>query len=124
MEEIIPGGGEVADLELTGDEGGFKLEAEQDMEVVGNLVGLDADEGAFHRIGGAPALLPVVTGEVGKRLRQVGPPGFPERVAASDAVFPKPGLGFVDPEGGGLTQRSAELHFRKALVVESVAGLV
>ncbi len=62
LEELVPCGREIADFEIPGNKAGFELETEKDVEVVGDLVGLDADEGALHGIGGAPAVLPVVAG--------------------------------------------------------------
>ena len=36
---------------------GFQFEAKKDMKIVGHFIGFDADEGAFHRVGSAPAIL-------------------------------------------------------------------
>jgi|GEM_PF-5459802 len=102
----------------------FQFEAKKYMEVVGYLISFDTDEGAFHRIRGAPAILVVVAGEVGKGLNEIGPPGFPEGSGAADTVFPEAGLGFVNAERGGLAEGRAELGFGKTLVVETVASLV
>ena len=65
LEKLVPGGGEIADFEIPGDEAGFELETEKDVQIVGDLVSLDADEGALHGVGGSPAVLPAVAGEVG-----------------------------------------------------------
>ena len=80
----------------------FQFKAQEDVEVIGDFIGFDADEGAFHRVRSPPALLVVVASEVGKSLDEVGPPGFPEGSGMADTVFPKAGLGFVNTEGGGL----------------------
>ena len=102
----------------------FQFKAQEDVEVIGDFIGLDADEGAFHRVRSPPALLVVVASEVGKSLDEVGPPGFPEGAGAADTVFPKAGLGFVNTEGGGLAQGGTDLRFGETLIVETVAGLV
>jgi hypothetical protein len=49
FELVIPGRGNVGNLEFAGEEGAFEFEAEEDVEVVSGFVGLDAD----GRIGGA-----------------------------------------------------------------------
>ena len=36
---------------------GFQFEAKKNMEIVGYFISFDTDEGAFHRIGSAPAIL-------------------------------------------------------------------
>jgi hypothetical protein len=39
---------------------GFQFEAEKNMEIVGDFIGFDTDEGAFHSVGSAPAILVVM----------------------------------------------------------------
>ena len=36
---------------------GFQFEAEKDVEIVGYFISFDTDEGAFHGVRGAPAIL-------------------------------------------------------------------
>ena len=62
FEEFVPSGGEVANGEITLKELGFQFKAEKDMEIVSDLVGFDANEGAFDGIGSTPAVIVVVTG--------------------------------------------------------------
>ncbi len=62
FEKFVPSGREVANGEITFKELGFQFKAQKDVEIVSDLVGLDADEGAFDSIGGTPAILVVVTG--------------------------------------------------------------
>ena len=62
FEEFVPSGREVANGEITFKELGFQFKAEEDVKIVSNLVGFDADEGAFDSIGGTPAVIVVVTG--------------------------------------------------------------
>jgi hypothetical protein len=40
---------------------GFQFEAKKNMEIVGYLISFDTNEGAFHRVGSAPAILVGVT---------------------------------------------------------------
>jgi len=111
--------GEVAFEKLS-----FQFEAKKNVEVVGNFISFDTDEGAFHGVRSAPAILGFVTCKIGKGSGEVWPPGFPERLGATDTVFPETGLGFMNAKGGGLAEWRAELGFRKTLIVETVAGLV
>ncbi len=62
FKEFVPSGGEVTNGEITFKELGFQFKAEKDVEIVSNLVGFDADEGAFDGIGSTPAVIVVVTG--------------------------------------------------------------
>jgi hypothetical protein len=39
---------------------GFQFEAKKNVEIVGNFIGFDADEGALHGVRSAPAILVVV----------------------------------------------------------------
>jgi len=41
---------------------GFQFEAEKNVEIVGYFISFDADEGSFHGIGSAPAVVVVVAG--------------------------------------------------------------
>jgi hypothetical protein len=61
FEKFVPSGREVANGEITLKELGFQFKAEKDVEIVSNLVGFDANEGAFDSIGGTPAVFVVVT---------------------------------------------------------------
>jgi hypothetical protein len=124
FKKLVPCGGEIADSEISIKELRFQFKAQEDVEIVGDFIGFDPDEGAFYGIGGAPALLVVPAGQVGKSLNEVGPPGFPERAGSANAVFPKAGLGFVDAERCGLAKRGAKLRFGETLVVKSVASFV
>ena len=62
FEEFVPRGREVADGKITLKELGFQFKAEKNVEIVSDLVGLDADEGALDSIRGTPAVFVVVTG--------------------------------------------------------------
>jgi len=62
FEEFVPGGREIANGEITFKQLGFQFKAEKDVEIVSDLVGFDADEGALDCIGGTPAVFVIVTG--------------------------------------------------------------
>ena len=62
FEKFVPSGREVANGEIPFKELSFKFKAEKDVEIVSNLVGFDADEGALDSIRGTPAVFVIVTG--------------------------------------------------------------
>jgi hypothetical protein len=62
FEKFVPSGREVTNGEIPFKELGFQFKAEKDMEIVSDLVGFDADEGALDSIGGTPAVFVIVTG--------------------------------------------------------------
>lgn len=57
FELVIPGGGDVGDLEFAGEEGAFEFEAEEDVEVVGGFVGLNTDGGVGAAIDGGEEVI-------------------------------------------------------------------
>src|SRR5438270_7915473 len=50
LELVVPGGRYVGGRQIAAQQGLFQLEAENDVQVVGRLVRLDADEGGLHVI--------------------------------------------------------------------------
>ena len=57
FELIIPGGGDVGDFEFAGEQGAFELETEEDVEIVGGFIGLDADGGVGTTIDGGEEVI-------------------------------------------------------------------
>ena len=41
---------------------GFQFEAKKNMEIVGYFISFDTDEGSFHGVGSAPAILVLMAG--------------------------------------------------------------
>lgn len=124
FEGFVPGGGDVGDLKFAGEEGAFELEAEEDVEVVGGFVGLDADGGVGGAVDADEELVEVEFLKVGEKLLGAREPFFPEGAGAANVVFPEAGLGFVNAEGDGLAGGEVEVGGGEALFVEAVAGLV
>ena len=95
------------------------------MQVVGRLVGLDADQRRLDPVDGA---VPVLERGARERLRerrlQLRVEVAPERQAAADHVLPHPALRLVQAERGAARERRALELARDAVLVEPVAGLV
>ena len=95
------------------------------MEVVGQLVGLDPDEGRAHRVDREVEPVDVDVVEDARRVRaqpREGP--GPEGPPAAHQVLPQPRLRLVDPEADRGAERAASLGRRQVLLVHAVAGLV
>jgi hypothetical protein len=121
---LVPGAGQFLDVQLPLDEGAVDLTPEDDVHVVGQLVGFHSNEvlgvdpvrGLVGLLGGEV----VVAVEVFLERRQEL---LPERLRAADVVLPEPGLGLVDAHPG-LAQRGAVLLLAQAELVGGVAELV
>jgi hypothetical protein len=61
FEQLVPGGWQVMNGEVASEKLGFQFEAKKNVEVVGNFISFDTDEGTFYGVGSAPAILRVVT---------------------------------------------------------------
>jgi hypothetical protein len=56
FKKLVPGAGEIADGEISLEELCFQFKAQEDVEIVRDLIGFDPNEGAFYGVGGTPAL--------------------------------------------------------------------
>ena len=122
---LVPGGGGVGRRELAAQEGLFQLEANEDVQVVGRFVGLDADERRPHVVDGEVECVEAHAAERGRKPRLGGRiKVLPEGPAAADEVLPRPRLRLVNAQGDGLPQRQAEAVGRQALFVDPVSRLV
>src|SRR5262249_17221454 len=111
--------------QVTANERLLQLEAQDDVHVVGRLVGLDADEGALDVVDGEePVVERNVIDRAGEHLLEPGEEVLPERPGASDLVLPKARLRFVDAERDGTTHRRTKVLVIEALVVDAVTSLV
>ena len=103
----------------------LELEAEDHVEVVRDLVRLDADERGLHLVHRPVEALGVGRPEhLGERVPQHGEEPAPERPAAADEVLPEPALRLVETEGDAATERRSVELGRRAVLVEAVAELV
>ncbi len=121
----VPGGGGVLDGELFFEEGLFHFVAEDDVEVVGDFVGFDADEGGGDLVDGAIEGVERGGGELfGEGFLEEGIVAGPEFAGASDQVFPEAGLGFVDAEGDAAGEGCGFEFWIDVEFVEGVAHFV
>ena len=76
----------------------LQVEAQHNMKIVGDLVGIASDQGPVDFVDGAiEGFKPNVPEMVRKCALQSGIKMLPETPAAADYVFPKAGLAFVHP---------------------------
>ena len=96
------------------------------MQVVRELVGLDADQRRLDEVDRAQPLLQLDAGKgLGKRLAIRRVVVLPERARATDLVLPEPGLRLVQSERRGAAgEGPLDLLADDPLLVQPVAGLV
>src|SRR5262249_50382103 len=103
----------------------LQLKAQDDVQVVGRLVRLDADKRRLHVVNREEE---IVQGNVVKRfvkdLTGAGEEMLPEGTTAASLVLPQARLRFVDAQRGEAAQRRAVVSGIEALLVDGVAGLV
>src|SRR5208337_3270655 len=84
----------------------LQVETHHNMEVIGDLVGIRADQGSLHLVDrtveGLEAYLPELVGE---RIPQSREKMFPEGAAAAHHILPKPRLTLVDTRRGSRSKR-------------------
>ena len=123
---LVPRRRQVVDRERALDQRQLELEAQDDVEVVGRLVGVDADQRALDGVDRAVEGVGVDAARDprAERLAQDRQHPAAERARAADDVLPQPALGLVDAERDRLAERAARELGRDARLVEAVAELV
>ena len=113
---------------------GLDLGAQDDVQVVGEFVGLDPDQARARRVDRPPEIVDRNVGElVGEFCLECGEILLPEAPRPADAVLPQPRLRFMRAEAGaadrveidevGREDRAGEVG-RDALLVDAVAGFM
>ena len=103
----------------------LEIETHHDVEIVGHLVGVGADQRAFDPVDGAIEGLRRDGAErIGEGVLQHRIKMLPEATTAPDHVFPQPRLALVHACRRPVAQRSAVERGGDALLVERMAGLV
>ncbi len=122
---LVPGLGQIAHGQTAFEHGQLEVEADHDVEVVGHLVGVGADERALDLVDRPVELLEghraELLGEGCLEQRVVVPP---EGARAADQVLPQARLALVDARGGAAGQDGAVVGRVDALLVHGVPRLV
>ena len=95
-----PSFGEILDAEMAFEQFQLQVETHHDMQIIGDLVGIRADQGAFNLVDRAvKGLEPCLPELIWKTIPQNRVKMLPERAAAADDIFPKPRLALVHARG-------------------------
>ena len=122
---LVPGLGQIANAERSGDQRDFELVSEHDVQMIGDLVGRDPDHAGPHDIDVAVEALGIEPPHrVGEQFLQAREHIVPERAAAADMVLPQPRLGFLQSHARGFGEQRVAIVGIEALIVEAVAALV
>ena len=122
---LVPHLGQLLELDRPRDQLLLELEAEDDVQVVRRLVGLDANQ---RRLDPVDRAVPVLELDVAERLRerlaQLRVEEAPERQAAADEVLPHAALRLVQPERRAAGEQRALELAGDPVLVEPVPALV
>src|SRR5690606_23165811 len=117
--------GQIGDGQFAFQQVEFEPEADDYVQVVGDLVRLRADERGFDAVDRMVEGFGVDAGQLlGEGCLQRGEVVLPETGAASDDVFPQPRLAFVDAARRAGIEYGGCVGGVDAEFVERVAGLV
>src|SRR3982074_1900328 len=103
----------------------LQIETHHYMEVIGDLVGIRADQRPLHLIDRAiEGLEPNLSELVGEGIPQNRVKVFPEGAAAADHIFPKPRLALMYAPRCSRSERRALKRSSDTLFVQRMTGLV
>ena len=102
----------------------FELVAHHDVQAVGDLVGLGADEGRLRLIDGAVEFLRRVAAQLGEQLAELREHEAREGARAAEQIFIETALALVDAHGDTAVEHRIGEIIRAAGVIERVAALV
>ena len=123
--QAVPLGGQVVGRQLPGEHPPLQLIAHHDMQAVGQLVGLGADQGGLGLVDHAVKILQAdVVQPGGEVLPEPGVDDPAEGPAAADDVLIEPGLAFVDGHGHAAAQAGAGQLPAHVQLIQGVAALV
>ena len=123
--QLGPGAGEIRAAQIAAEQRALELEANDDVKVVGHLVGLRAQRARDHPIHGSTKRLHRNAPQrVGKSLEELRIDMPPESRAPSDEVLPQAGLRLVHAGRRRLPHGGAVVRGIERLVVERMPGLM
>ena len=122
--KAVPLARQVVHLEFAVHHTLFKLVAHHDVQAVGDLVGLGADEGRLRLIDGAVEFLRRVAAQLGEQLAELREHEAREGARAAEQIFIEAALALVDAHGDTAVEHRIGEIIRAAGVIERVAALV
>ena len=122
--KAVPLAWQVVYLELAVYHALFELVAHHDVQAVGDLVGLGADEGRLRLIDGAVEFLRRVAAQLGEQLAELREHEACEGARAAEQIFIEAALALVDAHGDTAVEHRIGEIIRAAGVIERVAALV
>ena len=122
--KAVPLARQVVYLELAVHHALFELVAHHDVQAVGDLVGLGADEGRLRLIDGAVEFLRRVARKLGEELAELREHEAREGARAAEQIFIETALALVDAHGDTAVEHRIGEIIRAAGVIERVAALV
>ena len=122
--KAVPLARQVVYLELAVHHALFELVAHHDVQAVGDLVGLGADEGRLRLIDGAVEFLRRVAAQLGEQLAELREHEARESARAAEQIFIEAALALVDAHGDTAVEHRIGEIIRAAGVIERVAALV
>ena len=122
---LVPQGRYLVNAHLAVHHRQLHLETDEDVQVVGHLIGLHTDQGGLDQVGRCVEVLdghgPHLAGEGGLELGVVV---TPEGHGPAHDVLPHPGLGLVEAQTDGITHGGRVVLGVEALLVHGVSRLV
>jgi hypothetical protein len=109
---------------VVGEERALELDADQHVQVVGDLVGGRARHRRTDAVDGGEEAIAIATRERRKGRDRLGPEPAPERGMAAHQVLPQTRLRLVNTVGDLRAAGHAPVRSVQALLVEGVADLV
>ena len=122
--KAVPLARQVVHLEFAVHHTLFELVAHHDVQAVGDLVGLGADEGRLRLIDGAVEFLRRVAAQLGEQLAELREDEGREGAGAAEQVLIEAALALVDAHGNAAVEHRVGKLVRAAGIVERVAALV
>ena len=124
MEEVIPGLWHLLRGDLSIEEHALDTEAEDDVEVVADLVRVNPDRGEVRAVDVLDKLVQLHGGECGEVFHRYREPLLPKGFATTYVGFPEEGLGLMNSERNSVSDREVVVLGGESLLIESVPSLM
>ena len=122
---VVPGFGQVFHFQVAFQQQQLQLEADHHVQVIGQLVGIRADQRALYLVDRPVEGIQRHAAQLSREGRlQLRVEVFPKAAAAPNHVLPQAGLALVYARGGAAAQRAALIRHVDALLVHGMPRLV